>query len=103
MSDPIEILSVEEDVLVLSFDKRLLAQIGDIEDLDFPEEGDEISQGDEIVTIFGSDDDLVIHAPISGLILEVNEAFPQEVAKGKTWLFKIEANEPEDLFKFEED
>ncbi|MBI4040500.1 MAG: hypothetical protein HY390_01390 [Deltaproteobacteria bacterium] len=107
MKEPLEVISIEDDVLILSFDSRLLETVGQIEDVDLPEEGDEIEQGQDCIVIHGSEDKLEIRAPISGLILEVNDSFLQDISKKPKnhtaqWLIKIEANDPDDLFKFEE-
>jgi glycine cleavage system H lipoate-binding protein len=105
LKEPLEIITVDEDVLVLSLDHRLIEKIGTIEDVEFPEEGDEFEQGADCITIYGSDDNLEVRAPIAGLILEINDLFIQEINKPRkkpAWLVKIEAADDTDLFKFED-
>ena len=106
--EPVEQLTVEDDVLVVSLSGKLFNSVGHIETLDLPEEGSEIGAGDDLVIINGTDDDLHLRAPISGTILEVNDLFQEEITKFEgdsehyEWVVKIEPQDPEDLLKFED-
>lgn len=108
LNDPVEHLTIEDDLLVMSVSAKIFDIVGDVEGIDFPEEGSEVEAGAEILTINGSEEELVLRAPISGIVLEVNDLFSEDIAKAQDdpshfeWLLKIEPQDPEDLLKFEE-
>src|SRR3989338_9981742 len=108
LSEPVEQLTVEDDVLVVSLSGKLFDTVGQIEALDLPEEGSEIEAGDDLVIINGTDDDLHFRAPISGTVLEVNDLFQEEITKFEgdsehyEWVVKIEPQDSEDLLKLED-
>ena len=108
LREPVELLFVEDDVLVVSLSGKLFDTVGQIEVLDLPEEGSEIEAGDDLVIINGTDDDLHFRAPISGTVLEVNDLFQEEITKFEgdsehyEWVVKIEPQDSEDLLKFED-
>ncbi len=108
LTEPVEQLTVEDDVLVVNLSGKLFDSVGQIDNLDLPEEGSEIEAGDDLVIINGRDDDLHLRAPISGTILEVNDLFQEEITKFQgdsehyEWVVKIEPQDSEDLLKFED-
>lgn len=106
--EPVEHITVEDDILVIHVSGKIFDVVGKIEDLDFPEEGVEVGAGDEVISIVGSEGDIQLKSPISGIVLEVNDLFEEEIATAEEepenyrWIVKIEPSDPEDLVKFEE-
>ena len=106
--EPLEKLVVEEDVLIIKVSGDIYARVGNIKNIDFPEEGDTVEKGDEIVHITGSEDELSLKAPIAGVVLEINELFSDNMVAHKEdkehqeWIVKLEPQDPDDLFGFEE-
>lgn len=104
----LERLAVEDDLLVIYLTSDIFSRVGNIKNVDLPEEGDEVDKGDELATITGTEEDLHLKAPISGVILEVNELFLDNLSKhkekseGSEWIIKIEPLDTEDLFGFDE-
>ena len=107
-SEPVELIKIEDDVLVISVKAQLFNRIGEIKNLELPEEGSEVAKGDECVFIAGIEEDLHLRAPINGVVLEVNDLFSEDLEKHKddpdycAWVFKIEPSNLEDLVEFEE-
>lgn len=107
-TEPVEHITVEDDILLIHVTGKVFDVVGKIEDIDLPEEGIEVHAGEEVVSIIGSEGDVQLKAPISGIILEVNDLFEEEIAKAEDepeeyrWVVKIEPSDPEDLVKFEE-
>lgn len=107
-SEPIEHIAVEDDVLVIHVTGKIFNAVGKVEDVDLPEEGIEVEAGEEIASIVGSEGDVQLRTPISGIVLEVNDFFVEEIEKaqddpeGYQWIVKIEPQNPDDILKFEE-
>lgn len=108
LSEPIELMKVEEGLLVVGVRARLFNRIGEIKNIDLPEEGSEVQKGEECVSITGAEEDVHVRSPIDGVILEVNELFSEELEKHRKnpshweWVLKIEPSDPEDLIEFED-
>lgn len=106
--DPVEHITVEDDILVIHVSGKIFDVIGKIEDLDLPEEGIEVEAGDEVASVIGSEGDLQLKTPIAGIVLEVNDLFEEEIATTEEepeecrWIVKIEPSDPDDLLKFTE-
>lgn len=85
--------------------------LGDLIEVFLPEEGMEIAEGTQVMSVAGERDHFIIYSPISGEVTEVNQdliASPtlinQEPYDGG-WLFKVapyEAAELEELLSDEE-
>ena len=60
------------DILTIGVTLQALDEIGEVEGIEVPEEGDEIRAGECLVTIEGSLGSLEIEAPDGGTVLEVN-------------------------------
>jgi glycine cleavage system H protein len=108
VSEAVEFMKVEDDLLVVGVKAQLFNRIGEIKNIDLPEEGSEVAKGDECVFITGVEEDLHLRAPIHGVVLEVNDLFSEDLEKHKddpdyfAWVFKIEPSDIEDLVEFEE-
>ncbi|OPZ77465.1 MAG: Glycine cleavage system H protein [Alphaproteobacteria bacterium ADurb.Bin438] len=73
-----------------------IAQLGDVVFVDLPEVGKEINKGDEIAVVESVKAASEIYAPVSGIIVEVNETLKSAPAKlnptnwESAWFVKIE-------------
>lgn len=97
--------SVDENVVTVGLTGYRLNEIGEVLFLDLPEDGKTVRQDEPFSTIEGVK---VIHdfiSPVTGTILEVNEALLEDPAKlnddpyNEGWLVKIEMDSEKDLAK----
>jgi glycine cleavage system H protein len=108
MSDLIEQFTVEDDVLVMSVGTNLFKIIGDLKEVDLPEEGNEVDKGEDIITLTGTDEEIHLRSPIAGIIVEVNDLFQDNLSSNrkktshKEWIIKIEPHEVDELLSFED-
>ena len=61
--EPLEVLTVEEDVLTVAVRSDVFSRVGDIKEVELPEEGSEVEKGDELITLVGEDDELHLRSP----------------------------------------
>ena len=100
-----EWLRVEDDLVVVGITEYAAEQLGDIVFVDLPAEGKTVVKDDEAVVIESVKAASDILAPISGEIVEVNEALADNPALvnddplGDGWFFKIA---PEDLSQLDD-
>lgn len=77
--------------------------LGDIVFVELPEEGDDVSQGDECCVVESVKTAADVYAPLTGKITEVNETItdaPAMVNKdpyADGWLYRLEIKDPEEL------
>lgn len=80
-----------------------IEEIGSVERVELPEDGDDFSKGDVVATVEGSSGTLEVIAPASGLIAEINEnakKSPEVVSEDpleEGWLFKLTIEDPSEL------
>lgn len=83
-----------------------IEEVGSVESIEFPDEGDDFSKGDIVVTIGGSQGKIEVTAPAAGIIKEVNEAAkeqPDMVSEDpleEGWLIKLEIEDTSELKEF---
>ena len=81
-------------------------EIGSVEKIEFPDEGDDFEKGNVIVTVDGSNGKLELITPATGVIQELNEAAksePDMVTEDpleEGWLIKLEIQDTSDLKEF---
>ena len=83
-----------------------IEEIGDVTQVEFPDDGDDFTKGDIVVTIDGASGKLEVITPATGIIEEVNEAAKEEpeiisddpLEEG--WLVKLEIEDTSDLKEF---
>ena len=97
--------SVDENVVTVGLTGYRLDEIGEVLFLDLPEDGKTVRQDETFSTIEGVK---VVHdflSPVTGTILEVNEALLEDPAKlnddpyNEGWLVKIEMDSEKELAK----
>jgi len=64
--------------VLLGITNSCLDEVGEVEGVDFPEEGDVFENGDVVVTVSGTQSSFEIVAPVAGTVVEVNEAVKTE-------------------------
>ena len=93
-------------LLTLGMTSMAVEEIGSVESLEFPDEGDDFEKGDIVVTAFGSNGKVEIVTPATGIIQEINEAAkeqPEMVSEDpleEGWLIKLEIQDTTDLKEF---
>jgi len=92
--------------LTLGMTNSAIEEVGEIESIDFPDEGDDFDKGDVVVTVDGTRGKLEIITPGAGIVQEVNDSAkdePNVVSEDpleEGWLIKIEMQDTSDLHEF---
>ena len=97
-----EYVKVEENIGYIGISDFAQKELGNVVYVDMPEEGDEVTAGEDFgaVESVKAASDLI--APVSGTVVEVNEALVDnprllnEDALGN-WIFKVEISNPAEL------
>jgi glycine cleavage system H protein len=98
-----EWVRVEGDVAICGISDYAQGQLGDVVFVELPEIGRIVAKEDEIAVVESVKAASDVYAPLSGEVVEVNEAVsddPEMVnrdALGTGWLFKIKINDPGEL------
>lgn len=93
----------EGDVYTIGISEHAAEQLGDVVFVELPEVGKTYSRGDEMAVVESVKAASDVYAPISGEIVEVNNAIADEPAKvnedpqGAAWFVKIKASNPSEL------
>ena len=89
-----EWLSIDGDLVTMGITDFAQEQLGDIVFVELPNEGDELAPGEEVAVIESVKAAGEINSPISGVVLEINEALsdaPETVNQdplGAGWFLK---------------
>lgn len=92
--------------LTLGLTSLAIEEIGQVEGVEFPDEGDDFEKGDVVLTVDGSNGKIEVTTPASGIVQEVNEAAkgePDMVSEDpleEGWLIKLEIQDSSDLKEF---
>lgn len=98
-----EWVKLDGDVCVVGISVHAADQLGDVVFVELPEVGKTFAKGDEMAVVESVKAASDIYAPISGDIVEVNNAIADEPAKvnedpaGAAWFVKIKASNPSEL------
>jgi glycine cleavage system H protein len=93
----------EGDVVVVGITDYAQVQLGDVVYVELPEVGRKVEKGKEAAVVESVKAASEIYAPLSGEIVEVNEALSGEPGKvnaepmGGGWFFKIRMSDPAEL------
>jgi glycine cleavage system H protein len=93
-------------VLTVGMTSMAVEELGSVEAIEFPDEGDDFDKDDVVVTVDGSNGKLEVITPAAGIVLEINEAAkiePDMVSEDpleEGWLIKIEIQDSSDLKEF---
>ena len=98
-----EWLKSEGDVYVIGVSAHAAEQLGDVVFVELPEVGKTFAKGDEMAVVESVKAASDVYAPISGDIVEVNNAIVDEPAKvnedpqGAAWFVKIKPSNPAEI------
>jgi glycine cleavage system H protein len=94
-------------ILTLGLTPTGIEEIGTVEKVELPEEGDDFEKGNVVVTLDGSNGKLELITPATGMVQELNEALsdePEIVTEDpleEGWLVKLEIEDSSDLKEFD--
>jgi glycine cleavage system H protein len=98
-----EYVRVDGDVAVVGVTDYAQKQLGDIVFVELPEPGARIDKGAQLATVESVKAASEVYAPISGEVVETNEALDMTPANvnedplGSGWLLKLRVSEPAEL------
>ena len=98
-----EWVDVDGDIGTVGISDYAQGQLGDIVFVDVPEDGKELTKGDEAAVVESVKAASDIYAPASGTVLEGNAALGDEPGlvntdpEGDGWFFKITLSDPAEL------
>ena len=98
-----EWVRLDEDLAVIGITDYAQSQLGDVVYVELPEIGRHIEQGKEAAVVESVKAASDVYAPISGEVVEVNEAITAEPAlinsdaAGKAWFFKLKIADKSEL------
>ena len=98
-----EWIDVDGDVGTVGISDYAQGQLGDIVFVDVPEEGKELTKGDEAAVVESVKAASDVYAPASGTVIEGNPALVDEPslvnsdAEVDGWFFKITLSDPSEL------
>lgn len=98
-----EWIDVDGDIGTVGISEYAQSQLGDIVFVDVPEEGKDLTKGDEAAVVESVKAASDVYAPASGTVLEGNPALSDtpelvnEDPEGDGWFFKITLSDPSEL------
>ncbi len=98
-----EWVKVEGDIATVGITRHAAEQLGDIVFVETPEVGTEVEAGGEAGVVESVKAASDVYAPVSGEVVEVNEALAEEPGKvsedpeGEGWFFKVKLADPAEL------
>ncbi|MFW1857493.1 glycine cleavage system protein GcvH [Acinetobacter defluvii] len=96
---------IEGDLIVTGISDHAQDALGDLVYVESPEVGRQVTAGEAVGVVESVKTASDIHAPISGTVVEINEAldddpdFVNDEPYGKGWIYKIKADNPADVEK----
>jgi glycine cleavage system H protein len=98
-----EWVTVDGDVATIGISNFAQDQLGDVVFVELPERGKQVAKGDEAVVIESAKAASEVCAPVSGEIVDVNDALGDDPAiinsdaTGKGWFIKIRLSDRSEL------
>ena len=92
-----------DDTAVVGITDFAQNQLGDLVFVELPEIGKEVTQGEETAVLESVKAAAEVKAPVSGVVLEVNETLIDDPSKintdptGEGWFFKLKISAPGEL------
>ncbi len=93
-------------VVTIGLTSLAVDELGQIEDVSMPGDGDDVDKGDVVVTVEGTNGSLEVVAPAAGIVQEINETAQNEPSTisedplEEGWLIKIEIQDSSDLKEY---
>lgn len=100
-----EWVKIENDLVITGITDHAQDALGDLVYVELPEVGREVTAGEAVAVLESVKTASDIHAPVSGVIVAVNEAleddpdFVNDAPYDKGWIYKIKANDLADVEK----
>jgi glycine cleavage system H protein len=98
-----EWVDVDGDTGTVGITDYAQGQLGDIVFVDVPEEGKELSKGDDAAVVESVKAASDVYSPVSGIVIEANGDLADtpnlvnEDAEGDGWFFKLTLSDPSEL------
>lgn len=98
-----EWVDVDGDIGTVGISEYAQSQLGDIVFVDVPEDGKDLTKGDEAAVVESVKAASDVYAPVSGTVIEGNAdlsdtpALVNEDPEGDGWFFKLTLSDPEEL------
>ena len=98
-----EWVDVDGDIGAVGISEYAQSQLGDIVFVDVPEDGKQLSKGDEAAVVESVKAASDVYSPVSGNVLEGNAALVDDPslvnsdAEGEGWFFKITLSDPSEV------
>lgn len=98
-----EWVKIEGDLVVTGISDHAQDALGDLVYVEMPEVGQQITVGEQAGVVESVKTASDIHAPVSGVVVEVNTAleddpdFVNDEPYGKGWIYKIKPNNLDDV------
>ena len=98
-----EWIDVDGEIGTVGISEYAQSQLGDIVFVDVPEEGKELTKGDEAAVVESVKAASDVYSPASGTVIEGNAALADDSslvnsdAEGDGWFFKITLSDPSEL------
>lgn len=101
-SESHEWVKVEGDVATIGVSDFAQSEMGDITYVDIPEEGDELSQGEDFGALESVKASSELYSPVSGKVVEVNTVLEDDPALVNedpytNWIVKVELSDKGEL------
>lgn len=93
-------------IVTIGLTSAAIEEIGAVQKIEMPEEGDDFTKGEVVVTVTGSNSEIEVTAPASGMVHEVNSEIKEETDRvtedplEEGWLVKLEVEDPTELKEF---
>jgi len=100
-----EWVKIENDLVITGITDHAQDALGDLVYVELPEVGREVTAGEAVAVLESVKTASDIHAPVSGVIVAVNEALEDDpdlindAPYDKGWIYKIKANDLADVEK----
>ncbi|OYX40074.1 glycine cleavage system H protein [Sphingomonas sp. 32-62-10] len=98
-----EWVELDGDIGTVGITNYAQEQLGDIVFVDVPEEGKEVTKGDEAAVVESVKAASDVYSPVSGTVIEGNSALDDtpglvnEDPEGDGWLFKLTLSDPSEV------
>ncbi|RYE03737.1 MAG: glycine cleavage system protein GcvH [Sphingomonadales bacterium] len=98
-----EWVEVDGDIGTVGISEYAQSQLGDIVFVETPDEGKEVTKGDDVAVVESVKAASDVYSPVSGTVLEGNDALADtpelvnEDPEGDGWFFKITLSDPSEV------
>ena len=98
-----EWVKIEGDLVITGITDHAQDELGDLVYVETPEVGSQVTAGEQAGVVESVKTASDIHAPVSGIVVEVNTAleddpdFVNDEPYGKGWIYKIKPNNLDDV------